>query len=234
MKLHTGFGPNAHKVVVSLCDFSGRWPSQYIKQGYTVAQFDLKHGDNCLDVPRTLADIEEAVYQANLTCNKCPDAAVLGDAFVVGILMAPVCTDFSVSGAQYWPAKDADGTTARSLALIDACIAIKDECSPEWWALENPVGRLKSLRPALPFVGWFQPHNYAGLDPVPGDSQYTKKTGLWGTLKMPEQVTHNLDPIRACAQGSWLQKLGGKSERTKELRSMTPLGFSNAFAFCNA
>jgi hypothetical protein len=33
---------------------------------------------------------------------------------------------------------------------------------------------------------------------------------------------------------SWLAaKLGGKSERTKELRSKTPVGFSRAFAKAN-
>lgn len=230
MKLHTGFGHNAHKVVVSLCDYSGRWPSEYIAQGYTVVHFDLKHGDDCTDVERTLSDIQEAVNDAWAAQDNETD---FDHAYVVGVLAAPVCTDFSVSGAQYWPAKDADGTTARSLLLLDSCVEIIKALQPVWWALENPVGRLKRLRPDLPFVGWFQPHHYAALD-VSGESQYTKKTGLWGTLNMPEQVTHNMEPIRACAQGSWLQKLGGKSERTKELRSMTPLGFATAFAHANA
>ena len=30
------------------------------------------------------------------------------------------------------------------------------------------------------------------------------------------------------------QKLGGKSERTKELRSMTPMGFARAFCAANS
>lgn len=225
MKLYSSLGgPNAHKVIVSLCDYSGRWPSKYIEDGYTVILFDLKHGDDCTDVLGTLHVISMALENMpSYTRGAGPRPKV------VGVLMAPVCTDFSVSGAQYWPAKDADGTTARSLALVDGCVAIKDALSPDWWALENPVGRLKALRPALPFVGWFQPHHYAKLCPE-GAGQYTKKTGLWGSLVMPEQVTHNLEPIRACSQGSWLQMLGGKSERTKELRSMTPLGFARAFA----
>lgn len=226
MKLHTGFGPFAHRVIVSLCDYSGRWPSEYIKAGYTVAQFDLKHGDDCTNVERTMRGIMVALYEAQA-------AAGTEGARVVGVLAAPVCTDFSVSGAQYWAQKDADGTTARSLALVDGCMAIIEACNPDWWALENPVGRLKALRPDLPFIGWFQPHNYAELDPVPADSQYTKKTGLWGTINMPNQTYYNMAPIRHCAQGSWLQKLGGKSERTKELRSMTPLGFARAFAAVN-
>ena len=216
MKITVGHGHNIDKVIVSLCDYSGRWPSEYAAQGYTVIQLDLKHGDDCTDVNKSLADIESIVPLD----------------YIVGVLAAPVCTDFSVSGAQYWPTKDTNGTTARSLLLLDSCMEIINAINPYWWALENPVGRLKSLRPALPFVGWFQPHHYAALDAT-GESQYTKKTGLWGTLTMPEQVTNNLVPIRSCSQGSWLQKLGGKSERTKELRSMTPLGFSKAFAYAN-
>ena len=216
MKIHTGHGSNASKTIISLCDYSGRWPAAYIEQGYKVLQFDLKHGDDCTDVEGTLKAIRGA----------------LEGSVIVGVLAAPVCTDFSVSGAQYWTAKDADGTTARSLKLLDGCVAIIEACKPLWWALENPVGRLKRLRPELPFVGWFQPHNYAALDPE-GASQYTKKTGLWGTLTMPEQVSNNMEPIRSCSQGSWLQLLGGKSERTKELRSMTPLGFAHAFAASN-
>ena len=188
MKLHPGFGPNSHKVIISLCDYSGRWPSKYITEGYTVAQFDLKHGDDCTNTDRTKVDILQALHSA---WNINPTGPAVK---VVGILAAPVCTDFSVSGAQYWAAKDADGTTARSLLLLDSCMEIIDYFKPDWWALVNPVGRLKSLRPGLPFVGWFQPHQYAALDTVPFDSQYTKKTGLWGTLKMPEQVTHNLPP----------------------------------------
>lgn len=226
MKLHTGFGSNAHKVIVSLCDFSGRWPSEYIKQGYTVAQFDLKHGDDVTNLDATKVEILQALNTAWRLNTSGPAV------YVAGVLAAPVCTDFSVSGAQYWAAKDANGTTEFSLKLVDSCLGIIEWCKPTWWAMENPVGRLKTLRPSIPFVGWFQPHHYAALDDS-GTSQYTKKTGLWGTLNMPEQVTHNMEPIRSCSQGSWLQKLGGKSEKTKELRSMTPLGFAKAFALCN-
>jgi hypothetical protein len=45
---------------------------------------------------------------------------------------------------------------------------------------------------------------------------------------MPD-MTNIVDPTRVCGQGSWLMKLGGKSEKTKELRSMTPMGFAYAF-----
>lgn len=37
---------------------------------------------------------------------------------VYGVLAAPPCTDFTISGSQYWAAKDADGRTAESLKLV--------------------------------------------------------------------------------------------------------------------
>lgn len=149
-----------------------------------------------------------------------------------GYCVPPPCTDFAVSGAQYWKAKDADGRTEKSLAIITAIQWIINDLKPAWWALENPVGRLKEW---MGPPSWsFNPCDYAGYLPE-GDereaNRYTKKTLIWGNAKKPWPKP--LDPIRACAQGSWIQTLGGKSERTKELRSMTPLGFAKAFKEIN-
>lgn len=137
-----------------------------------------------------------------------------------GILAAPPCTDFSASGAQYWKTKDLDGRTDRSLALVDKTLEIISWYSPAFWALENPVGRLEKLRPQLGKGWYFQPHWYG--DP------YTKKTGLWGSFNSSLART----PVTPDPD-NWLMKLGGKSERTKELRSMTPLGFARAFYYAN-
>jgi len=41
-------------------------------------------------------------------------------------------------------------------------------------------------------------------------------------------------PVRVCSQGSRVQRLGGKSDKTKELRSMTPMGFARAFYAANS
>lgn len=140
---------------------------------------------------------------------------------VYGILAAPPCTDFAGSGAQYWKAKDADGRTEASLKLIDKVLEIVS-WFPElkFWALENPVGRLQKLRPQLGNPWYFQPHWYG--DP------WTKKTGLWGKFNR-ELPRNDVEPD----PNSWIMKLGGKSERTKELRSMTPPGFAKAFFEAN-
>lgn len=221
------------KTILSLFDYSGRWSRPYRVQGYRTVLVDIKHtAESHARIAR-----EDCQYYLNPGPERfttCP-ISVADPALphylkqfgpIHGVLAAPPCTDFAVSGAQYWKAKDADGRTAASLALVRATLAIIDAYRPAWWALENPVGRLNKLVPELaPFGPWyFQPHWYG--DP------WTKKTGLWGTFNgnLPR---NEVEPIRYNSQGSWTQSLGGKSERTKELRSMTPEGFALAFARAN-
>lgn len=141
--------------------------------------------------------------------------------YVYGILAAPVCTHFSSSGAQYWKEKDRDGRTLESLSIVDACCRIILLSDPVFWVMENPVGRLKRWM-GQPVMS-FNPCDYG--DP------YTKKTCLWGKFNLP--VKNPVKPVRVCSQGSWIQCLGGSSERTKELRSITPAGFANAFFKAN-
>jgi hypothetical protein len=141
-----------------------------------------------------------------------------------GVLMAVDCTHFSGSGAQYWKVKDLDGRTLQAVLIAKSCLEIKDFCQPIFWVLENPVGRIRKL---LPEIGepklTFNPCDYG--DP------YTKRTQLYGVFNLPEK--HEVDPIKVCSEGSWLMQLGGKSERTKELRSITPPGFARAFYEAN-
>ena len=140
---------------------------------------------------------------------------------VYGILAAVDCTDFAGSGAQYWPEKDADGRTLESLSVLDACCRIILVHDPVFWCIENPVGRIRR---------WLKkPKKY--FNPCDYGDPYTKKTCLWGKFKVPKDTP--VEPVRACNQGSWLQKLGGKSAKTKMLRSTTPPGFSKAFFEAN-
>jgi len=194
------------KTILSLFDFSGNWSSPYEENGWFVIRFDLKY---FMDIMVLNTD-----YIYEYFFDNAPNGTI--DA----ILAAPPCTDFASSGAQYWPEKDRDGRTAYSLELVRQVLRVVDLCEPDFWALENPVGRLPKLLPEIGKPKYFQPFWYG--DP------YTKKTGLWGNFQMPGP-TKMVEPIRYCGQGSWTQKLGGKSEKTKELRSITPMGFAQAF-----
>lgn len=182
-------------MVLSLCDYSGAWSQPYADAGYQVVRLDLKHGQ----------DVRLTEYQGR----------------VRGILAAPPCTAFAGSGAQYWKAKDADGRTLEGLAIVDACLRMVAVCRPTWWALENPVGRLRR---------WLGPPRMA-FDPCDYGDPYTKRTLLWGDFQEPAKSP--VEPERVCSQGSWIMRLGGSSERTKTLRSMTPPGFARAFFQAN-
>lgn len=217
------------KTILSLFDYSGRWSRPYRLAGYRTILVDIKH--NYASSARIA--LEDTFYVTSGFSRGAletysADVRTLGiiNDDIHGILAAPPRTDFAVSGAQYWKAKDADGRTAKSLELVRATLAIIDAAKPAWWALENPVGRLNTLVPELAVFGpwYFQPHWYG--DP------WTKKTGLWGTFNR-NLPRNDVEPIRYNTQGSWMQSLGGKSERTKELRSMTPEGFARAFMRAN-
>jgi hypothetical protein len=139
-------------------------------------------------------------------------------------LCAPPCDHFSVSGAQYWKAKDADGRTAQAVAVVLDCLAVVEVVRPAWWALENPIGRIAKLVPELG-----RPR--LRFDPCDYGDPYTKRTQLWGDFDIP--TPNPVEPERVCKQGSWVQRLGGKSAKTKRLRSMTPPGFAKAFFEAN-
>lgn len=198
--------------VLSLFDRSGEWPRPYAEAGGQVLTIDILP-----PLPGTMYAGREHL-QADVRA-----LASLGRALPVGgvVLLAPPCTEFAVSGARWFAAKDADGRTAAAVELVRCALAIVAQLRPRAWALENPTGRLVRLVPELgrPRLS-FNPCDYG--DP------YTKRTHLWGDF-CPDLPRSPVEPVRVCSQGSWVQKLGGKSERTKTLRSTTPAGFARAF-----
>lgn len=208
--------------VVSLFDYSGVWGSAYLEYGYEVTLIDLSHDNEEFgQLTRLRYDVEEFVEHGCLEMK--PDV----------LLMAPPCTHFALSGAQYWREKDYDGRTEESKRLVEACLKAVEIMQPKIWCLENPVGRLTRLfplrlgRPAM----YFHPYEYAGWSNE--DEAYQKKTGLWGFFNVNLEK-RPLPPRRDSPQGSWMQKLGGSGgEKTRELRSNTPRGFAKAFAKAN-
>src|SRR5262249_2600163 len=114
-----------------------------------------------------------------------------------------------------WPRSTDD--ILGGLSVVDACLRLVSVCEPQWWALENPIGTLR--RWLGPPTMYFNPCDYG--DP------WTKRTCLWGKFTPPIKT-----PVPATEFWGW-RKLGGKSERTKRLRSMTPPGFAKAFFEAN-
>lgn len=237
--------------LISLYEASGSWSEPYYEAGYNIFEIDLQNDPSINAHDLNFEWFVENVFE---NVGGCVDI----------ILSGPPCTDFTVSGAQYWPAKDADGRTAASLELVSIALQAIEALKPDWWCLENPVGRLpKLIAKEHPYwvdlfgeVRYFNPWEYAGYLDIDHDrakfiskkrleditaediqfvkdsNLYTKKTGLWGNFVMPDK--RPIPPIKVCNQGSWLQKLGGKSDKTKNERSLTPAGFAKAFFEANA
>lgn len=101
--------------------------------------------------------------------------------------------------------------------------------------VENPVGALS--RPEMMGTpdAYFHPWEYGGYmttddkpfhPKMPMFDGYTKKTCLWfgNGFRMPEKRP---GPINIGFFWGW-KYLGGKSETTKQLRSLTPRGFARA------
>lgn len=208
-------------LVVSLCDYTGNVVRPWAAAGYdclcidiaheTPTQYQVHEGGGTIWFIK--ADLLDCV-STWLPVGRVP-------AFACGF---PPCTHTAVSGAKYFRTKG-----PRAAAEAFAVIARVAELL-QWFGCpyfyEQPVATSSTYCGKPSCV--FDPCDYAGYSPEPDKDAYTKRTCLWtgGGFVMPE--AKRLEPVRVCAQGSWVQKLGGKSERTKRLRSATPLGFSQA------
>ncbi len=203
---------NEDKIIIDACGGTGAWSDPYAEAGYDVRVVTWPEDDARIwpsprsEEPRHPREFGDGVE------------SLIGK--VHGILMAPVCTVFSGSGALR---KRSDADIVEGLSLVDACIRLAWVLKPTgFWVLENPVGKLRKW--IGPPVMSFNPCGYG--DP------YTKRTLLWGDFNTNLKRTP-VEPNQSCSQGSHLMKLGGKSDKTKELRSSTPPGFSRAFKEAN-
>jgi len=180
------------QVVISLCDYTGIWGGQY-EDEYDVLYVDLQRDDS---------DIRMFKY--------------LVGRVVRGVICQPPCDAFAGSGARWWAEKGLEPLLA-GLALVDSCLRIVQCHNPDWWVLENPVGRLRHY--IGPPVMYYHPCDYG--DP------YTKKTCLWGEFNTDLPRT----PVEP-TEGSKMWRLGPSPER-KNLRAATPTGFAKAFRAAN-
>lgn len=126
----------------------------------------------------------------------------------------------------------------RMAALFEAVNADGSEVP---WMLENPaISSLNTLWRKPDYT--FDPCDYGGYlregdphplfpDVYPPQDAYRKNTGIWcgGGFTMPGRI-----PVPAPKGFPGFLKAGGKSARTKEIRSTTPGGFAKAVFVFNA
>ncbi len=180
-------------VILSLCDFSGVFADAYRRRGYEVVQIDIQHGD----------DVRLFRWRGKIR----------------GVIAQPPCTHFSRAGAWKWKDKG-EAALLEGLAIVDACLRIVTVHGPEWWVLENPIGRLQD------YIG---PPRFK-FDPCDFGDPWTKRTWLWGnfTPPCPLFVPAECQPVTAT-----MGDVTTKMANNKNARSVTPKGFAEAFAEVN-
>lgn len=181
------------RVILDLCGGTGAWSAPYRDAGYDVRIVDIVRGFD--PIHRFSGDVRLFPF---------PDTRIRG------VLAAPPCTHFAQSGARWWK-KKGESALLEALAVVDACLRVIAVTNPQWWALENPAGRLET------YLG---PPAYT-FHPCDHGDPYTKETHLWGTFTPPVP-----SPV-APSKGSAVHRADTARER-----SITPPGF--AWAFFNA
>lgn len=206
------------KLLISLFDHGGNASKPYRDSGeWDVLQIDIKHGQDILTW-----DYKAALWNHTGISDTFPQ---------VGIIAMIPCTDYALCGAKWFAEKDKDGRTEFSQKLVAKTKEIIDFFDfqlniLQFWQIENPASRIHKLNPWMGQPRFkFHPFHFAGYDPFPVNSQYGKNTWLWGKFNIPERKE-----LPCLLTGTDRHnKRGGKSEKTKEWRSVTPMGFCNAF-----
>jgi hypothetical protein len=196
---------NSNKIILDLCGGTGSWSEPYKQAGYDVRLITLPEHDVLTYKP------PENVH---------------------GVLAAPPCTHFSIACAYLWKQKDEAGLTEQSLEIVRACFKIIEQCKPEFWALENPRGRLHKFigNPSYKF------HAYEFGAP------YYKPTWIWGEFNMWfPRGPYNPNPVkldRTSAKLLYELPQGYSAEQTDHKtraarRSILPPAFCEAFFEAN-
>ena len=146
---------NADKIILDLCGGTGSWSKPYKEAGYDVRLVTLPEYDVCTYDP--------------------PD-------HVHGVIAAPPCTHFSIACNRLWDEKDRDGRTIEGLKVLIACLKIIAKTSPEWWVLENPVGRMKRFLGKPDFTFKFTDFGFP----------CRKMSLLWGNFTPPHQTESHI------------------------------------------
>lgn len=222
--------------VMSLFDESGNMGRPWAEKGAHVWCFDIQNTGKKTE----LFESGGLIIYKDWDLTNDEDLELIAALDVDIIFGFPPCTDLAVSGAMHFERKRAKNPNfqVEATALARQVEKLGNMTKAPWFA-ENPVSALASTwrKPDE----YFHPYEYGGYLPeddvhprwpeyiAPRD-RYRKKTALWtgNGFVMPPRKSVG-DPGENSAQH---KKLGGKSAKTKQIRSETPRGF--AIAVCEA
>jgi hypothetical protein len=227
-------------IVISLFDYTGEAVRPWAKAGYDCYCYDIQH--------KGMAEIHEGlIYYEHWNA----DAGIEGlkrfhqNDDIAMIYSFTPCTDLAVSGAKHFKAKELKKPGFQDHALQWALLgpSLADHFNVPY-VVENPVSVLSTLWRKPDHI--FHPYEYGGYIPEsegkhpkwpdyiePFDA-YTKKTCFWtgNGFKMPEpKPVGNINGGKKFSRQFY--KLGGKSLKTKNIRSATPRGIARALFEAN-
>lgn len=225
-------------IVLSLYDYTGEALKPWVAAGYECHAFDIQHpieGREADGIMYHHADLHDFGTHKDIFMRFNGRRLVLGMAW-------PVCTDMAVSGAAWFKSKAERDPEFQVKAVNHAvlCAELFEDLGIPYM-IENPVSVLATKWRKPDHM--FHPYEYGEYIPehlaahprwpeyiAPHDA-YTKKTCLWtgGGYKMPPKLP-TCKPTGYSAQH---KKLGGKSKKTKDIRSATPRGFAIANFLAN-
>jgi hypothetical protein len=231
---------NNQKKAIFLFDYTGIMAKPWADAGYLCYCFDGQHPqgvsksshENILNVGMWFSnEITGDVSGADVS--KIIAITGVDIDFIFGF---PECTQLAVSGAAHFAKKrDANPAfqeEAMVLVYLVRDLGVELGCR---WGLENPISVISTMWRKPDFN--FHPHEFGGYLPdndahptypeyiKPRDA-YPKKTCIWsgnGFIK-PGKKPVDCEP----GYSDQHKKLGGKSLKTKNIRSATPRGFAQA------
>lgn len=229
------------KKAVFLFDYTGIMAKPWADAGYKCYCFDGQHksgvyqdsqNENIINVGMWFNNEITGDY-SNLDVNKIIEITGRDISFVFGF---PECTDLAVSGASHFARKRENNPffQLEAMELVKLTEKLGNELSCKW-ALENPISVISTMWRKPDYK--FHPYEYGGYLPEddehplypdyikPRDA-YPKKTCIWsgnGFIMPPLRPVY-VEP----GFSDQHKKLGGKSLKTKNIRSATPRGFAMA------
>ena len=227
------------KYVISLYDYTGEALKPWAEAGYICYAFDIQHDAETIrkehfDGGGLIRYVNADLHNIG-TLDRIYD--MMSGKDVTFAMAFPVCTDLAVSGAAHFKRKaERDHLFQRKAANYAIWCAELFQALGCPYFIENPVSVLSTLWRKPDYS--FHPYEYGGyIDPeqaehpkwpdyiAPMDA-YPKKTCLWtgGDFTMPDKSP--VEPETGHSRQHL--KLGGKSMKTKNIRSATPRGFAQA------
>lgn len=233
--------PNANKYVISLYDYTGEALMPWAEAGYRCYAYDIQHKV----VEHKQFDSGGFIIFCKLDLHKLENINHLvtsykGKDVVLGMAW-PVCTDLSVSGSAHFASKREKDPFFQEKAANYAlwCSQLFEALNVPYF-VENPVSVLSTLWRKPDYR--FHPFEYGDYisdseaehpkwpEYIPPKDAYKKKTCLWtsDSFNMPDQKPVECSAYYGNGYSKQIMKLGGKSQKTKNIRSATPRGFARA------